>query len=123
MAYMIRRIARTHPSNVWQVAGLLSKICKAYEDNGRDKAQIYFRELETASCGDTVAEALSNLWEAVEVYLNALEETGEIHNVLRERNIRIEYANEHPWDEPRISAPLGEIVSAHRTNVPASATA
>ena len=91
------------------------------EEDGQFSA--YCRELETASCGDTVAEALSNLWEAVEVYLNALEETGEIHNVLRERNIRIEYANEHPWDEPRINVPLGEIVSAHRTNVPASAIA
>lgn len=83
----------------------------------------YCRELETASCGDTVAEALGNLWEAVQVYLDALEETGEIHSVLRDRNIRIDYADEHTWEEPRIRAPLGEIVSAYRASVPILAKA
>ena len=39
--YVIRRIARTQPGKEWVVAGLLTKICNAYEADGRDKAQIY----------------------------------------------------------------------------------
>ncbi len=39
--YLIRRIARTQPGKAWEVAGLLSKICAAYEANGRNKAQIF----------------------------------------------------------------------------------
>ncbi len=39
--YVIRRVARTQPGKEWEVAGLLSKICHAYEANGREKAQVY----------------------------------------------------------------------------------
>ncbi|MCH7625810.1 MAG: hypothetical protein IIC83_07790 [Chloroflexi bacterium] len=39
--YVIRRVARTQPGKEWVVAGLLTKICNAYEADGRDKAQIY----------------------------------------------------------------------------------
>ena len=39
--YVIRRVARTQPGKEWVVAGLLTKICDAYEANGRDKAQVY----------------------------------------------------------------------------------
>ena len=39
--YVIRRIARTQPGKEWVVAGLLTKICNAYEAGGRDKAQVY----------------------------------------------------------------------------------
>lgn len=39
--YMIRRVARTQPGKAWEVAGYLTKICEAYESNGRNKAQIY----------------------------------------------------------------------------------
>ncbi len=45
--------------------------------------------MESASCGDTIDEALENLGEAIEVHLKGLEETGELRRVLRERNIRI----------------------------------
>ncbi|KAA1277746.1 MAG: hypothetical protein EGP14_06410 [SAR202 cluster bacterium] len=38
---MIRRVARTQPGKAWEVAGYLTKICEAYESNGRNKAQIY----------------------------------------------------------------------------------
>jgi predicted RNase H-like HicB family nuclease len=46
-------------------------------------------ELGTMSCGDTIEEALSNLNEAVVVYLNALEEVGEQERVFRENGIAI----------------------------------
>lgn len=39
--YVIRRIAKAQPGKVWQVANLLTKICAAYEENGRPKAHIY----------------------------------------------------------------------------------
>ena len=39
--YVIRRVARTQPGKEWVVAGLLTKICNAYEAAGRDKAQVY----------------------------------------------------------------------------------
>ncbi len=39
--YVIRRVARTQPGKEWVVAGLLTKICNAYEADGRDKAQVY----------------------------------------------------------------------------------
>ena len=39
--YVIRRVARTQPGKEWAVASLLTKICNAYEANGRDKAQVY----------------------------------------------------------------------------------
>ena len=39
--YVIRRTAKAQPGKVWQVANLLIKICAAYEENGRPKAQVY----------------------------------------------------------------------------------
>ena len=39
--YLIRRVAKTQPGKAWEVAGYLSKICAAYEQAGRSKAQIY----------------------------------------------------------------------------------
>ena len=43
MAFVVRRIARTHPSKLWEVTALVSKISEAYEANGRNKALIYNR--------------------------------------------------------------------------------
>ena len=39
--YLVRRVCKTKPGQAWAVAGYLAKICEAYEENGRDKAQIY----------------------------------------------------------------------------------
>ena len=39
--YVIRRIAKAQPGKVWQVASLLTKICAAYEEQGRSKAHVY----------------------------------------------------------------------------------
>ena len=39
--YVIRRVAKTHPGKVWNVASYLAKICEAYEEKGRSKAQIF----------------------------------------------------------------------------------
>ena len=83
----------------------------------------YCRELGTSSCGDTVGEAFDNLWDAVVVNLNALGETGEILNVLREKNIRIEFDETPPMDEPMLRIPLGRIINTYRAIVPAAVLA
>ena len=46
-------------------------------------------ELGTASCGDTEPEALDNIIDATELYLNTLEDLGECAEVLLEKGLRI----------------------------------
>ena len=48
-------------------------------------------ELGTASCGDSIEEALANLHEAVDLYLDAIEDVGERERVFRERGIEVSY--------------------------------
>ena len=45
--------------------------------------------LDIASCGDSPDEAVKNLGDAVELYLNTLEEEGEQEQVFKERGIKI----------------------------------
>lgn len=47
-------------------------------------------ELDIASYGDTVEEALAHLGNAVSLYLTTIEEDGEREHVFRERGIEIE---------------------------------
>ena len=56
------------------------------EEEG-DQFVSFCTELGTASCGDSIEEALANLQEAIWVHLNALEETGERERVFGERGI------------------------------------
>ena len=49
----------------------------------------YCVELGTASCGDTLEEAMANIQEAVLVHLDALEETGTRQQVFEERGIEL----------------------------------
>jgi predicted RNase H-like HicB family nuclease len=44
-------------------------------------------ELDVASCGDNVEEACDNLREAIDLYLTALAEEGELTRVLDERGL------------------------------------
>ena len=55
----------------------------------------YCRELGTASCGDTIAEALENLREAIELNIEGLEEVGELERTLRKHNIKVRYMTDH----------------------------
>ena len=55
----------------------------------------YCRELGTASCGDTITEALENLGDAIELNIEGLEEVGELERTLRERNIKVRYMSDH----------------------------
>jgi len=46
-------------------------------------------QLDIASCGDNPEEAVENLSDALELYLDTLEEEGEREQVFKERGIRI----------------------------------
>ena len=65
----------------------------AEEEDGQYAS--YCPELGTASCGDTITEALDNLREAIELNIEGLEEVGELERTLRERNIRVRYMTGH----------------------------
>ena len=73
------------------------------------------QELGTASCGDTMEEAFSNLEEAIVVHLNAMEHVGECKRVLAEKGIPVQ---RRLAGEPRVDAilerriPLGAVIKA-----------
>lgn len=50
----------------------------------------YCKELGTITCGDTIKEAKANLLDALEVYIDGLEEIGERDRVFREKGVRVE---------------------------------
>ena len=77
----------------------------------------YCRELGTASCGDTISEALDNLAEAIELNIEGLAEVGELERTLRERNIRI---NPHPPkpDGVNVNVPLAQVIKIYSIPVP-----
>ena len=82
----------------------------------------YCRELGTASCGDTISEALDNLGEAIELNVEGLQEVGELERTLRERNIPI---NQTPprHDEVDLKVPLGPVIKIYSVPVPLVASA
>ena len=51
-------------------------------------------EFDIASCGDSPEDAVKNLGDALELYLNTLEEEGERERVFKERGIRTVQADE-----------------------------
>ena len=84
MTYKVRRIAKTHPNNVWEVAGLLRKICGGYEESGRSKAQIYIKGWGVPGVDD-VAEVVAE-WtqEVMEPNTNVTDEIWQDHLKLSE---------------------------------------
>ena len=82
----------------------------------------YCRELGTASCGDTIVEALDNLREAIELNVEGLEEVGELDRTLRELNIRIE-RNPPRLDWVDVNVPLGQVIKVYSVSVPLVASA
>ena len=61
---------------------------RVHQDDGQYAA--YCDELGTASCGDTIEEALQNINDAIALHLNTFEEIGERTRFLKERGIRIQ---------------------------------
>ena len=82
----------------------------------------YCRELGTASCGDSISEALDNLGEAIELNVEGLEEVGELERTLRERNIRVDQ-NPPRSDGVDVNVPLGQVIKIYSIPVPPVASA
>ena len=76
-----------------------------------DQFTAYCLELGTASCGDTIQEAFSNLEEAIWVHLNELEAVGQRERVFREKNIAIIDLPE-PQEACLPPVPLGTLLKA-----------
>ena len=77
----------------------------------------YCRELGTASCGDTISEALENLEDAINVHLRGLEEVGELDRTLRERQIRV--VSQPPGlDGVNVNVVPGQIIKTYISVIP-----
>ena len=74
-------------------------------------------QLDIASCGDTVDEALDNLGDALEVQLAALEEVGELERIFKERGIEIK-KDPLPSEDVSVSIPPEKTVRAYARTVP-----
>lgn len=69
------------------------------------------RELGTSSFGETEKEALDNLKDATEVYLNTLKDLGEDKQVLREKGVKIYSYEPADLEVRRARFPVGSTVS------------
>lgn len=78
-------------------------------------------ELDVASCGASIEEAFANVIDAVEIYLDTLEDAGELERTLAERSLSIEPGPSRGEGSVRISARPDEYVSPHRMRVPVGA--
>lgn len=78
-------------------------------------------ELGTASFGRNEKEALENLGDATEVYLNTLEDLGECRLVLKEKGVRV-YSYEPARLERRVTFPAGSMITIRATVMPLQIT-
>lgn len=79
-------------------------------------------ELGTASCGDTLLEALDNLGDAIEVHLQGLVDVGELDRTLRERRIRVE-SSPPDVNGVAVTVPPGRVIKTYLNRVPLVADA
>lgn len=79
-------------------------------------------ELGVASCGDTVEEAARNAVEATELYLNAIERTGERERTFREQGITLR-SGEPPTEDVVRTVPARphEFVTTQSVRIPIGA--
>ncbi len=88
------------------------------EEDGQFAA--YCKELGTASCGATLDEARVNILDAVELYLDTLDELGDRARIFRESGIRIRtYKKLKREGAVNISVPVGTWASREKVPVPA----
>ena len=67
-------------------------------------------ELGTASFGSSKEEALENLADATEVYLNTLEDLGECRQVLKEKRVRVFSYEPAELELPRAKYAVGSTI-------------
>ena len=81
-----------------EIDGYVALTLKVYPEDHQYVSECI--ELQTASCGDSIEEALENVKEATIQYLNAIEANGERERIFKRRNIPI-YPSQVP-EERRI---------------------
>ena len=67
--------------------GFVILTLRAFEEDGQFVSECV--ELQTASQGDTLEEAIANAHEATRMYLDAITELGERDRVFRERAVSV----------------------------------
>ena len=67
-------------------------------------------ELGTASFGSDIEEALDNLMDATQVYLNTLEDLGECRQVLKEKGVRVYSFEPAELEVRRAKFPAGSTI-------------
>jgi predicted RNase H-like HicB family nuclease len=79
-------------------------------------------DLDVASCGDSIEDAFAQIEDAVELFLNALEEEGERERVFAERGIVI-HEGDLPSHEATVTTSVhpDELVKAGAFQVPLAA--
>ncbi len=70
-------------------------------------------ELGTASCGDTIEEALANIQDATVLYFNTIEENGSRGRVFRDRGVRVMRGEPPPLAEVRGRARPNELLTPY----------
>jgi len=75
-------------------------------------------ELDVASCGDTIDEALKNIREATLLYLNTIEEQGERQRIFHEKRITLHH--KEPPERKRVEVKPNELVSTFLASIPAN---
>lgn len=81
------------------------------EDDGKYAASC--KELDVVSSGETVEEAAHNLGDAVEAYLNAIEEMGLRDEIFEERGIEIKSARPSIFDCAELRLPRAGNIYIH----------
>ena len=74
-------------------------------------------ELDVASCGDTVEEALDMLEEALQVYLEAVHDVGELAREFKEMGIKVHPDNPKS-DQAAVLSTQGNNVRTYTMQVP-----
>ncbi len=78
-------------------------------------------ELGTASCGDTIEEALENVKDATMLYLQTIETNGTRERIFRERGVRVLSGDPPALAEVHGRARPNEVLSPYVHKVPARA--
>ncbi len=65
----------------------------------------YCPQLDVSSCGDTVEEARSMLKEAIRLFLEEAERSGNLHDILEECGFQLEECgDDQRWKSPKLIA-------------------
>ena len=78
-------------------------------------------ELDVATCGDTVEEALDMLDDVLQVYIEELVDLGHLDKILQERGVIVRSDIPRKGEEVLVSAHPGKIYRAYVIKIPALA--